>query len=396
MFRKPFLLVCLSAFTVVAMADPPLEAASKSRRTKGARKSSRSKRAAVRPLRQPPMTERELEEFVERCKAKGIDYKLSLKQIAQEYTDAKLNGRKIPDRVKYLHGFTWFFGYAIDRDKNDIILLGMKDKQRPKINLDCLVTGLRAAYASITPGCSLDPHPSPKFQKSRVDGIPWQTRWAEIMIKADYDMKLISQGKRKSGVKMRSVWARWLRLAKRTPPTAGPSRLTPPSRFWFNRPYQEVPRTLRLGDGDIVLLYKNPVVLMTEMQVAGAYGTGIQDRDSLGFANTFTRKMVPISRRHRSIAQLLALYRLLDLMAHLKQANATVPEVPFWVETYSPPYKGPPKRMKTSTRRTRWTEGSWNRRFKVFGGVRMPLNVDPKLFKQAEAKPTLKKAILSD
>src|SRR5206468_886661 len=85
-------------------------------------------------------------------------------------------------------------GLLIDREKSDVLLLGLVDPSRPPIEFDCLVTAFRAAHAGQAPFCSLDRHPDPKFQKTVVGGVDWRSRWAEIMVLADYEMKKIAIG----------------------------------------------------------------------------------------------------------------------------------------------------------------------------------------------------------
>src|SRR5262249_20960475 len=158
-------------------------------------------------------------------------------------------------------GFTWFFGLVIDRQDGDVILLGMKDPERPRLDLDCLVTAMRAAYEGKAPSCSLDPHPDKRFQMSVVKGVPWNTRWATVMIGADYDMKKICHAQIAAAPSGLHSWFDLsVRESQRRPTTGRTS-----NRWWFNRPKQDIARTLfpDRDTTDLVILYRNPVIVMT-------------------------------------------------------------------------------------------------------------------------------------
>jgi hypothetical protein len=342
---------------------------------------------------EPPANSKSLKGFIDQCERQGIPYKLSLKQLAQECRRAQEAGT-IPEHLRYLRGFTWFFGYVIDREHGDIWLLGIQDPTRPPIDLDCLATAVKAAYARQAPACSLDPHSNPQLQKSVVRGVPWTTRWAEIMIAADYTMKKVGQGRLNPHIPGLTSWFEMnLRnLRKRT----GGSR-SQTNRWWFK--YEDRPRTLILdGTGDLVMLYQNPVILGTEKQVGGKFGTRTIAPEAHKFARDFTRHMIRIGQHYTSVGELLALFRLLDLMNHLCQVGKVGPrEGRFWAVDYKHPYAGPPAALPTLTRskQLKWTRGrtrysGWS---KVAGGVLMNLGLDGRQAKK-EANRDLKKWIL--
>src|SRR5262249_45000005 len=135
----------------------------------------------------------------------------------------------------------------IDRPRGDVILLGIKDPSRLRINVDCLVTALRAAYTGRTPVCSLDPHPNPLLQQAVIAGIPWKGRFPEIMIEADYVMKAITQGICDPQISGLRSWLDLMTQAQGENPTP---RFQQVNRWWFNRPKKDVSRTVIL-DGDI-------------------------------------------------------------------------------------------------------------------------------------------------
>jgi hypothetical protein len=345
---------------------------------------------------EPPWDAASFERFLDRCRRDHTPYRLSLRQLAEDCVRAERSG-KLPEELRYLRGFTWFFGYLIDRDKGDVYLLGLKDSQRPPIDIDCLVTALRATYENKTPSCSLDPHPDPKYQKSVVLGVPWETRWAEIMIEADYDMKKICQGREDPHIPEIVSWFDlWTRQQLLKPGGEGQEL----NRWWFNRPRKDVARTLLLDkDGDFVLLYRNPVVVMTEQNIDGKFGTGTVAREADQFATAFTRNLPQLGKRYKSIGELLALYRLLDLAVHLKQVGDVYPPVKdYWLTGYRYPYAGPAKEVPTLTRQVSNVVGPDGRshQFTISGGVRMPLDLDRGTFKRDPSARALKDRLLGD
>jgi hypothetical protein len=336
------------------------------------------------------------ESFIARCRHDHIPYRLSLRQLAQECQDAERGGRGLPADLRYLKGFTWFFGYLIDRKGGDIYLLGYKDPERPPIDIDCLVTAIRAVYEGKTPSCSLEAHPDPKYQKSIVLGVPWQTRWAEIMIEADYDMKKVCGGYEDPRIPEIVSWFDLsLREMQRNPnaPDQG-------NRWWFNRPKKDVARTLLLDkDGDFVILYRNPVVVMTEQKVDGKFGTGTIAKEAEQFSTTFTRNLPQLGKRFKSIGELLALYRLLDLVVHLKEVGDVYPPVKdYWLTGYRSPYAGPPKEVPTLSRQVSGIQATDGKSysFGIRGGVRMPLDLDRQSIRRDDSATDLKTRLLRD
>src|SRR5436190_22878694 len=123
-------------------------------------------RPSLRPVMlEQPWDVKSFERFLDGCRRDKRPYKLSLRALAKDCYEAERATGKIPTALRRLRGFTWFFGFVLDRENDDVFLLGLHDPQRPPIELDCLVTAVQAAYSGQAPYCSLDPHPKPEFQK---------------------------------------------------------------------------------------------------------------------------------------------------------------------------------------------------------------------------------------
>ncbi len=316
-----------------------------------------------------------LERFVDRSEEYGDEYRLSLLDFFQEAAAAQANG-KLPEGIRFVKGFTWFFGYIVDREHGDVILLGVKDPARPPIDIDCLVTALKAVAEDKIPRCSLDEHPDPRFQKSVVGGVPWQSRWAEIMIDADYDMKKVCQGHLDPKVPgLMSWYDRELTDAYWNTRYRGSGSSNTQDRWWFNFD-SNIDRGLVSDERDLVVLHRNPVRLSTERKVNGQYGTGTIDYFGERFAQDFSNNMSLLGKHYPNVAQLEALYRLYDLAFHLNNVSRfQAPGARFWKSIYRGPYAGPPGGMPTLTRNSRIDDvtGGYVLTRSVKGGVSMKL-----------------------
>jgi hypothetical protein len=339
-----------------------------------------------------------LSKFVAQCKELKQPYRLSLKRLAAECAEAQKTGGGLPAELRYVHGFTWFVGYLVDDANHDVILLGIKDPTRPPVDIDCLATAIKAAYSDSVPRCSLDAHPDPDFQKSVVEGVPWKTRWAEVMIRADYDMKKLAQGHLdpgidgfKSDLQHSSDVLSTLGFAGDGQWSGGDGKTrNSKNRWWFNFDSQ-VPRAIGDDAGKVVYLYHNPVRLSTEALVNGSFGSGQTATSARRFAEDFTRHMGTLGKHYPNIAELLAMYRLYDLMRHLRQASRAVPpDMDYWLRKYEHHFEGPPAAMPTLaiTRiiRVRVQGGYESFRVDTRGGVVMQLGITPQSLRRA-ARP---------
>jgi len=236
-----------------------------------------------------------LTKFVARCKELNQPYRLSLKKLAAECSRAQKDGAKLSAALRNLHGFTWFVGYLVDDGNGDVVLLGVKDPTRPPLDIDCLATAIKAAYSDSVPYCSLEVDPNPEVQKSIVRGVPWNTYWADVMIRADYDMKRLGQGQLDPSIKGFKSQEKLLEeiLAMEGFPAEGqPSSAKGDyeNRWWFNFNSQ-VPRAVADANGNLVYLYRNPVRVSTEQLVDGSYGSGQTTQSATKFAENFTEHL---------------------------------------------------------------------------------------------------------
>jgi hypothetical protein len=158
-------------------------------------------------------------------------------RVLQHNLKSPALGKHPSKEITQLGGITHLWGYVIDPTNHDVILVGDSDPSAPPLHLDDLVVALRNAwwiYAKVKgntqiyyyPECSIDPDPkvfrkldevgnriSPvsaideikksiqewrdlckEPQQVMIKGVPFDSRFGRVMVKADYDMKTIVDG----------------------------------------------------------------------------------------------------------------------------------------------------------------------------------------------------------
>jgi hypothetical protein len=208
-----------------------------------------------------------------------------------------------PQNILELCGLKKIYGYVLDDKNKDIILVGKVDTSSPPLYLEDFVIALRNIwwkYAPLEgntyyysyPGCSIDPDSETlqklqqlggtilststevesilqnwrttcsQPQKVKVLGIPFDTRFAKVMVEADYFMKRIVNGSDSLGIDgLESLIDMALVKAKQDIIKKRPISIPFLNRFWFfpgeNR-YQE--------NKGVVVIKKCEVILLTEEQ----------------------------------------------------------------------------------------------------------------------------------
>jgi len=308
-----------------------------------------------------------LETFIAECEEIKHPYRLSLKKLAEDCAEAQKNGA-LPDELRFMRGFTLFFGYYVEAKEQDVVLIGVKDPTRPPIDVDSFVAAIKASHSGLEPLCSLDADEDYLFSKSRVSGVPWNTRFAEVMIFADHDMGQIARGflhPNISGFKSANEQFADILGAfglEGEVESKGGSAYTE-NRWWFNFD-SSIARSVVDESGTLVYLYANPIRLSTEQNVGGAYGTGKSTLSNRRFVDAFVTHMDRLGMHYPNIAELQGTFRLYDLLRHMRTLSATsVPRMDYWTTTYQHPYSGPPARFrKEETKRkikVRKTDGTF-------------------------------------
>ena len=288
---------------------------------------------------------------------------ISLK-VLQQKLKALHGTNSRPTNLYYLCGINRIMGYVVDEANRDIILIGKVDKKLPPLYLDDFVVALRNAWHKYTelkgntryysnPGCSIDPDPkvyrklnqvwnqtedtdeavkqwekvchSP--QQVRVLGIPFNTHFARVMVKADYDMKRLVDGSDELSIFAFNSLMGMEFEREKVRIRKGETRAAPINnlnRFWFS------PGEYRfLEDDNMVMIELCTVKLLTEeehlSEEGNFVGAGRANPTAKQFAGDFTgfyddiAAERPIFRELENLFRFVALARVLKLKSpHLK------------------------------------------------------------------------------
>ena len=293
--------------------------------------------------------------------------KVALSRLEARVAAAAAAGRGIPEDLEKLAGLTrvqYVFVYpGADGSAGEVVIAGpaepwMADATgrtigaesgAPTVLLEDLVAALRC-FAPGHPqdrlvGCSIDPRQEglaalQAFLKKvgrvnpnagadelvagmrdalgtqvvSVQGLSPATHFAQVMVEADYRMKLIGIGLEPPPVKMTT----WIDLA-----SGGAVAANALQRWYFVPDYQCV----RISEDDLAIeLVGQGVKLCGADEVVQADGTRLganrADKASRTFTETFTRKYAEIAGRNAVYAQLRTLIDLLVAAAYMQEHDA--------------------------------------------------------------------------
>ena len=292
---------------------------------------------------------------------------VALSRLETRVAEAAAAGRGIPDDLEKLAGLTrvqYVFVYpGVDGKAGEVVIAGpaepwMADAMGRTIGAESgaptvLLEDLTAALRCFAPGnpqdrlvgCSIDPRQEglaalQAFLKKvgrvnpnagadelvtgmknalgtqivSVQGLSPATHFAQVMVEADYRMKLIGIGLEPPPVKMTT----WIDLA-----SGGAVAANALQRWYFVPDYQCV----RISEDDLAIeLVGQGVKLCGADEVVQADGTRLganrADKASRTFTETFTRKYAEISGRSAVYAQLRTLVDLLVAAAYMQEHDA--------------------------------------------------------------------------
>jgi hypothetical protein len=272
------------------------------------------------------------------------------------------------DEVTQLAGIRTLSGVVIDNGTKDVILFGRVDPELPVLSLDDFVVALGQAwlkYAVVKgnvreytyPGCSIDPRAeylrnlqtieqqmgaqtSPegkektieawgrecvKPQSVRVMGIPFDTHFAQVMVKADYDLKRLVDGSDHVDVpglvsiSDRNMDEAKIAMSQKKKVQLPGAKL---NRFWLypgNNIYQE--------DGEAFFIKQCPVTLLTELMHTSSggevSGSGGSEPDAARFANDFTLLYRKVAQQRPVYEELEGLFRFVAIAGIIKEQTGT-------------------------------------------------------------------------
>lgn len=288
--------------------------------------------------------------------------KVSLTRLERAVQGQLEKNRKPTDEMLRLAGLTRIRYVFFYPDSGDIVVAGPAEgwfqdltgrfigmvSSRPVMELQDLVVALRAFAPGKDErgvvGCSIDPtpeglarmqkflhevtgrvtpndrdfiveglHTSLGLQKVRILGVSPDTHFAQVMLEADYRMKLIGIGAEHPGAKLKS----FVELAD-----PGQISRNALQRWWFVPDY----KCVRMSDDHLAMeLQGEGVKLVGEDEVVGADGQrsaqGRSGRASQMFTHGFTQKYPDLARRKPIYAQLRNLIDMVIAAAHIQRED---------------------------------------------------------------------------
>jgi hypothetical protein len=287
---------------------------------------------------------------------------VSLK-VLQKRLHACMGDRSCPELLLHFGGLTRIEGYILDRGNEDIIVFGTVDPERPPLRTEDFVIALRNAllkYAEMQgntiietpPGCSIDMNPKIAVrlqaqaeslmagssfedvervidqwntvckgpQQVRVLGIPFDTRFAKVMVDADYYMKRIVDGSVDLGIEgLVSLVDMTMTAIREDVIHNRPISvvINPMNRFEF---YPG--ENMYMYDDGIVEITECPVTLITEIEYLTRSGETVQsgkvDPLAQKFADDLTAHYDEVARAKPIYCELEGLFRMVALAQILK------------------------------------------------------------------------------
>jgi hypothetical protein len=293
--------------------------------------------------------------------------KVALSRLEAELAKRLADGRGVPDDIQKLAGLTrvqYVFVYPAEGDTpGEVVLAGPAEPWftdaagrvrgietgLPTILLEDLATAIRC-FAPGEPrdrlvGCSIDPkqeglaamqaflrqtgrvNPTASVEEIvtgmkealgtqvvSIQGVSPKTHFAQVMVEADYRMKLIGIGLESPPVRMKT----WIDLA-----SAGSVAANALQRWYFVPDY----KCVRIAEDDLAIeLVGEAVKLCGADEVVQADGTRLSadraDRASRAFTETFTRQYPRIAATNPVYAQLRTLVDLVVAAAYMQEHDA--------------------------------------------------------------------------
>lgn len=292
--------------------------------------------------------------------------KVSLRRLEAAVQSLLDRNRDLPEDIRYLAGLTRIRYVFFYPESGEIVIAGPAEgwfedlaghrigmqSGRPVLELQDLIVALRAfgPGKSDAPviGCSIDPtqeglarmqnflrqnrgpldptdptvadriveglHESLGMQKVRVMGVSPKTHFAQVLVEADYRMKLIGIGLERPAVK---GFKSFVDLANGAHLTRNAMQ-----RWWFVPDYH----CARVSEDHLAMeLVGEGVVLVGEDEVVGVtgqrVGSGKASRPSLAYTKGFTQKYAEIARKTAIYAQMRSLIDMAIAAAHIQRED---------------------------------------------------------------------------
>jgi hypothetical protein len=262
-----------------------------------------------------------------------------------------------PNPILRFCGMRRVLGYVLDGKNKDIVIVGRGSGSTPALHVEDLAVALRNVWdMDQAPGCSIDPDATvmnelrklnqdksakpgtQKFKRTnrswekicsglqsvRVMGVPFDSRFAKVMVDADYYMKRLVNGSVTLGIDgFNSLTGLTLDVVRRDL-KRGDSVSIPPmihNRFWFAAGDNSF-----LSDEGAIWIKESKVILLTEEEfltkTGEIRGRGRPNQLARKFCELFSEKYGRIAKKRPIYAELENLFRLVALIKTMKHKGA--------------------------------------------------------------------------
>ena len=236
------------------------------------------------------------------------------------------------DEVFQLGYVTKPVAIVVDRKGNDLILVGIKDKNFPFLSLDDFVTALRCSYFyGIPPGVTIEPKEKGNLQDVRYFCGIENTHFGKVCYESDYLLKKIAFEKEQIDVPIKSYYQLAVDRFKNN------SSLTwnTASRFWFYL----LEGGSQVSDNVAYLLPETRIGVLSKTLVAEENGQPIgnvseySDIPAIEFTQAFSLQFREVGRAKKIFAELQNLYKITALSKGLMQIS-DIPDLGYWLLRY--------------------------------------------------------------
>jgi hypothetical protein len=286
---------------------------------------------------------------------------LSLRTLEQTLA-ACAPGGSCPEEALSFGRITRILGYSLDRAGHDVLVYGLADPELPRIRTDDFLVALRSSWFRYAegnvyqyPGCDIRPNPGlvrrlqevggrlygstgpqeteavlrswnetcGRPQDVSVLGIPFDTHFGQVMVKADYDMKRLADGSDAPGLPgLESVMGLERRAAQSAVRARRPVALKASmNRFWLtpgDQVYEE-------AEG-ITWIRSCPVRIRTHPIGAAAGGelSDVEGSDAAAeeFARRFSALYDEVAQQRPVYRELKSLFQVFTLTQMLRFRQA--------------------------------------------------------------------------
>jgi len=285
---------------------------------------------------------------------------LSLSALQKQMKSCRETG-KISKEVIELGGINDIRGFLIDDKNKDIIIIGNGKKGFPPIYTEDFIVAIRNVYLKYAkkkkntiyysnPGCSIDPNPkstkklikvSEKLPKAkthrekqkifkkweqicdhpqnvRVLGIPFNSNFAKVLVKADYDLKNIVNGNDLLNIsEIKSLSEMNFSIMKKALENEEDIPVSfSQNRFWFCSG-----ENTYLEESGLIVINNCKTILLTENEYSSNKGAS-DDNLAKHFANSISNNFNKLSNNRMIYKDLNNLYHLVTLAKIFKDYNS--------------------------------------------------------------------------